>query len=113
MDNIESTIFLIIHEKIMELYSCLHSLVQLLTCEHFIEDVACTKDIAFLVILLIKVIVYLLQVNLRGWIYGRAFLEGYLGIGLDGSRYPEISYFYVVVRGDQQVLRLEVSVEEL
>lgn len=66
MDYIEPTILLIIHQECGELCRCLHSLVQLLTCEHFVEDVACAEDIALLVVLLVEVIVYLLKIDLRG-----------------------------------------------
>ena len=66
MGYIEPTILLITHQECCELCRCLHSLVQLLTCKHFVEDVAGAEDITLLVVLLIEVIVYLLKIDLRG-----------------------------------------------
>lgn len=62
----EPTLILVPNQEHLQLLGSLDALGQLFGCQHFVEDVTGTEDIAFLVVHLCVVFVNLLHVHLRG-----------------------------------------------
>lgn len=78
----------------MEVKGSLDSLVKLLACQHFIENITCTENIAFLVVSFLIALVDLLDVHLWGRIDRCAAFKGNIAF-LDLSGNTEICDFEV------------------
>lgn len=95
MIELKSSLFLVVHEEFMQIQGGFNSLVQLLASQRLVEDVTGAKDIAPLIIGLLIALVYLLDVDLRSRVDGRASLKS--GISL------------LDLPGDTEISNLELS----
>jgi hypothetical protein len=83
----------------------------LLTGQHLVEDVACTEDIALLIVNLSIGFVELLHVDLGSGIDGRTLLEGLVAL-LDIPSYPKISNSEFIFLIDQEIIWFQISMEQ-
>ena len=98
-------------QKSMEFQMSLYSLRQLRPCEHFIENVAWTEDIACFIVPTILFFVFLPEVDFRGRIFGRTFIKGsrYVTFLVSGS--AKVCDDQMIIFSNQKIIRFEISME--
>lgn len=112
MADLKPSLLFVVIQEASEFNGSLDAFVELLAGQHFVEDVASTKDIALLIVRLLIPLVYLLDVNLRSRVNGRASLEGHMVSLLDLAGNTEIGNLEFSRGSEEQVVGLEVAVEQ-